>query len=495
MTEAAGRIRHPASLGKVLKASEAALLFQDGMLVATSGNPLMGYPRATFGALAERIKREGGIKIDLLCAGPLSGEIEDTLAEAGGLRSRIGAIGGEKLRAAINRGEVRFVEGKGGQLPLQVKRGWLGEIGLAVVEAAGINDQGHLIPSTALYDSPEWLACARGIIVEINLRRPLALEGIHDVYERGETPIPLAGNPLKRIGTPYIPIDPARIRGIVFSQLSDPPVSAEKADPKGDLIAGHLVEFFRREKASGRLNMPLPPIELGVGDLAGRVMRAIGASDLGPFRFHLPAITDPILELVEEGKVKWVSGMALRLTPAAWQRFEENIERYKRFIVLRPVTISNSPELIQRFGVIGINGCLEMDLQGQVNSSHVSGTNILTGIAGSYDFSRNGRYSIFVAPSTTRGGNISTIVPAVSHVDHTEHDVDILVTEQGLADLRGLDPREKARVIISNSAHPDFRDPLREYLERAQRVSGHIPVLLEEAFSFHLRFRTSGSMK
>jgi succinyl-CoA:acetate CoA-transferase len=224
-------------------------------------------------------------------------------------------------------------------------------------------------------------------------------------------------------------------------------------------------------------------------------MRKIGASDFTHFRFHLPAITDPVLELVEAGKVDWVSGMALRLSPEAWGRFQANLDRYKQCMVLRPVTICNSPEIIQRLGVIGINGCLEMDLQGQVNSSHVLGAKILTGIAGSYDFSRNGLYSIFVGPSTAKGGKISAIVPMVSHVDHTEHDVDILVTEQGLADLRGLDPRERAREIIRQCAHPDYREMLSDYLVRAEKEPGHIPVLPEESGSFHLRLTRSGSMK
>ena len=187
-----------------------------------------------------------------------------------------------------------------------------------------------------------------------------------------------------------------------------------------------------------------------MGDLAGHVMREVGAGEFTNFRFYLPAITDPVLEIVELGKVDWVSGMALRLLAEGWERFRSNLEHYKKCMVLRPVTICNSPEIIQRLGVIAINGCLEMDLQGQVNSSHVLGAKILTGIAGSYDFSRNGLYSIFVGPSTARGGKISTIVPLVSHVDHTEHDVDILVTEQGLADLRGLDRGNAVRRLFGN---------------------------------------------
>lgn len=489
------RIRHGESLNKVITADAAAALFRDGMKVATSGNPLMGYPKATFRALSERIKSEGGIKIDLLCAGPLGSEVEDLLADVGGIRTRIGAIGGEKLRGAINRGEVRFIEGKGGQLPLQVKRGWYGPVDMAVVEAIGLTEEGHIIPSTAVYDSPEWLEVASAVIVEINLNRPMELEGLHDIYRRGADPIPVVGNPLKRIGVPYFSVDPKKIIGIVLSDLGDKPSGEEKPDRMGNVIGQHLVDFFQGEVAAGRLSEPLPPIELGVGDLAGHVMRQIGASDFTNFRFHLPAITDPVMEIVEAGKVEWVSGMALRLTPEAWGRFLKDLDRYKKCMVLRPVTICNSPEVIQRYGVIAINGCLEMDIQGQVNSSHVLGSKILNGIAGSYDFSRNGLYSIFVGPSTAKGGKISAIVPMVSHVDHTEHDVDILVTEQGLADLRGLDPRERAEAIIRQCAHPDYREMLSDYLERAKKEPGHIPVLMEEAGSFHARFKRTGSMK
>jgi succinyl-CoA:acetate CoA-transferase len=190
-----------------------------------------------------------------------------------------------------------------------------------------------------------------------------------------------------------------------------------------------------------------------------------------------------------------VEGIALRLSSEAWKRFEQEPDRYKKLIVLRPFTVINSAELIQRMGVISINGCLEMDLQGQVNSSHVLGTKIMAGIGGTYDYSRNSPCSIFIARSTTKGGKISAIVPMVSHVDHTEHDVDILVTEQGLADLRGLDPRERAREIIRQCAHPDYREMLSDYLVRAEREPGHIPVLPEESGSFHLRLMRSGSMK
>ncbi|HHV69176.1 MAG TPA: propionyl-CoA--succinate CoA transferase, partial [Ochrobactrum intermedium] len=160
-----------------------------------------------------------------------------------------------------------------------------------------------------------------------------------------------------------------------------------------------------------------------------------------------------------------------------------------------PQEISNHPEVIRRLGIIGINTALEFDIYGNVNSTHVDGTHMMNGIGGSGDFARNAFISIFVTKSEAKNGAISSVVPMVTHVDHTEHDVDILVTEQGLADLRGLAPRERARAIIDNCAHPDYRDQLNDYFDRACARGGHTPHLIEEAFSWHQRRRETGSMR
>src|SRR3546814_13454366 len=99
------------------------------------------------------------------------------------------------------------------------------------------------------------------------------------------------------------------------------------------------------------------------------------------------------------------------------------------------------------------------------------GSRIQNGIGGSGDFARNAFVSIFMTPSTAKGGAISAFVPFVSHVDHITQDVQILVTEQGLADLRGLSPKQRAKLIIERCAHPSFRPMLEDYFERAQRES------------------------
>ena len=121
----------------------------------------------------------------------------------------------------------------------------------------------------------------------------------------------------------------------------------------------------------------------------------------------------------------------------------------------------------------------------------------MNGIGGSGDFARNAFLSIFMAPSTAKQGGGSTIVPMASHVDHTEHDTMIVVTEQGLADLRGLSPRQRARDIIAKCAHPSYRSMLEDYFDRACRNSfgKHTPHLLREALSWHARFVETGSMR
>jgi acyl-CoA hydrolase len=116
----------------------------------------------------------------------------------------------------------------------------------------------------------------------------------------------------------------------------------------------------------------------------------------------------------------------------------------------------------------------------------------MNGIGGSADFTRNAYISIFTCPSTAKAGRISAIVPMVSHCDHNEHSVQVLVTEQGLADLRGVTPERRAERIIDNCAHPDYRPLLREYLAAARQ--GHIATDLRHAFDFHNRLIETGSM-
>ena len=162
-------------------------------------------------------------------------------------------------------------------------------------------------------------------------------------------------------------------------------------------------------------------------------------------------------------------------------------------ILLRPAEISNNPEVIRRLGVIAMNTALEADIFGCVNSTHVLGTRMMNGIGGSGDFTRNGYLSIFSCPSVTKEGLISNIVPLVSHSDHSEHSVDILITDQGIADLRAKDPLQRAETIIENCAHPMYRQLLWDYLKLAK--GGQTPATLHAAYAFHTAFSETGDMR
>ncbi|HET7323478.1 MAG TPA: acetyl-CoA hydrolase/transferase C-terminal domain-containing protein, partial [Halococcus sp.] len=146
--------------------------------------------------------------------------------------------------------------------------------------------------------------------------------------------------------------------------------------------------------------------------------------------------------------------------------------------------VSNNPALIEQFGVVGVNSAVAVDLYGNANATHIGGTDIISGIGGSGDFNRNCRVGIIALPSTAGSGDISRIVPLVTHVDHTEHDHSIVVTEYGVADLRGRSPRERMESLIE-IAHPAFRDALYAYRDRALDNGGHVPFDRETAFSWH----------
>jgi succinyl-CoA:acetate CoA-transferase len=258
--------------------------------------------------------------------------------------------------------------------------------------------------------------------------------------------------------------------------------------------------FLQDEVAQGRLPPELLPLQSGVGNIANAVMESLNDGPFNNLQGYTEVLQDGMLAMLKSGKMAMASSTALSFSAPVMEEFLANLDFYRERIVLRPQEISNHPEVIRRLGLIAMNGMIEADLYGNVNSTHVMGTRIMNGIGGSGDFARNAYLSIFMTPSTAKGGSISCIVPMVSHVDHTEHDVQIVVTEQGLADLRGLSPRQRSRLIIERCAHPDFRPALRDYVERSEanakagHAGMHTPHLLEEALSWHARYEQTGKM-
>ncbi|MGZ4032889.1 MAG: acetyl-CoA hydrolase/transferase C-terminal domain-containing protein, partial [Tumebacillaceae bacterium] len=322
--------------------------------------------------------------------------------------------------------------------------------------------------------------------------------GMHDVYiptrRPYREPLPIL-KPNDRPGLPYIPIDPAKIAAIVITEKADSTSPIAKPDAETQIMANHLIEFFKQEVKQGRLTEKLMPLQSGIGSIANAVLHGMIDSPFHDLTMYSEVLQDAAFELIDAGKMAFASCSSITLSPERSQQVYGNIGRYKDKLILRPQEISNHPEVIRRLGLIAINTALEVDIYGNVNSTHVGGTHMMNGIGGSGDFARNSYLSIFVTKSIAKGGNISSIVPMVAHVDHTEHDVQVIVTEQGIADLRGLAPRERARKIIDNCVHPSYRDQLHEYFTEACKRGGQTPHMLEKAFEMHTNYANHGSMK
>ncbi len=490
------RIRLASLHDKVISAEQAAQFIEDGMTVGMSGFTRAGEAKAVPQALVELAKKNP-LKITLITGASLGNDLDKQLTEAGVLSRRMPFQVDNTLRRAINNGEVMFIDQHLSETVEQMRNQQLKRPDVAVIEAIAITEDGGIIPTTSVGNSASFAIFAEKVIVEINTSLSESFEGLHDIYiptyRPTRTPIPLTKVD-ERIGTSAIQIDPAKIVGIVFNDTHDSPSTVTSPDDETQGIANHLIAFFNKEVAEGRLPKSLGPLQAGIGSIANAVLTGLKDSDFEDLIMYSEVLQDCTFELIDAGKMKFASGSSITLSAKCGEKVFGNIEAYKDKLVLRPQEISNHPELVRRLGIIGINTALEFDIYGNVNSTHVCGTKMMNGIGGSGDFARNAHLAIFVTKSIAKGGDISSIVPMVSHVDHSEHDVDILVTEQGLADLRGLAPRERARAVIDNCVHPLYRDALNDYFDRACAKGGHTPHLLREALSWHANFEETGQM-
>ena len=493
------RLRDKRLHDKVVRAEEAASWIEDGMTLGLSGFTRAGDAKAVPTALAERAKQEGKpFSVNVYTGASLGCDIDAIMAEAGIVHKRLPFQADAAMRKKINSGEILFVDQHLSHTAELVRQGVLGEIDFAIVEAVAVTEGGLIIPTTSVGNSDVFVEHAKQVIIELNIAQPLALQGLHDVYtmkKQGERdPIPLTAVE-QRMGQAGILVDPAKVKGIVITEQPDSPSTIVEPDEETSMMASHLIEFLRQEVAKGRLPQNLAPLQSGIGTVANAVFNGFLESEFSNLTVFSEVLQDAVFDLMDAGKIAFASGCSITLTADKMKHVMENLAAYRDRLVLRPQEITNHPELIRRLGLISINTALEVDIYGNVNSTNVLGTRMMNGIGGSGDFARNARLAVFVTKSIAKGGDISSIVPFVSHVDHTEHDVDVIVTEQGLADLRGLAPREKARLIIEKCAHPLYRDQLLAYFEEALTRGGHTPHVLEKAFSWHTQYAREGSMR
>jgi acetyl-CoA hydrolase/succinyl-CoA:acetate CoA-transferase len=492
------RTKYSGYLSKIITASQAASLFKDKMVIGSSGFTKAGDSKAVLPAFAIRAQHEP-IGITLITGASLGHTTDSDLAEAGALYRRMPFQVDPTLRKKINEGSVMFTDQHLSETAELLNNHHLPPMDYAIIEAASIDENGNIIPTTSVGNSATFAKLASKIIIEINTYIPLNFKGIHDIFIPDDYPsrniIPVT-DVTTRIGRDFITIDPQKVVGIVFTELPDSPAQVTAPDEKTTAIADHLVTFFEKEIEAGRLTPSLLPLQAGIGKVANAVLSGLNKGAFKNLTMYSEVLQDSTFELIDSGKMDFASASSITVSKPCYDQLLANFDRYKDKIVLRPQNISNAPEVVRRLGIIAINTAIEFDIYGNVNSTHISGSKMMNGIGGSGDFARNAYLSIFVTQSASKDDNaISHILPMVAHTDHNEHDVDILVTEQGLADLRGLAPRERAKVIIENCAHPDYKETLMSYYIRACQRGGHTPHLLEEAFDMYTSLQKNGSMK
>ncbi|MFR9166758.1 MAG: acetyl-CoA hydrolase/transferase family protein [Dysgonomonas sp.] len=485
---------------KFMSADEVACLIENGCNVGFSGFTHAGCPKVVPGAIARRAEEEHAkgnpFKINVFTGASTGDKLDGELARAHAINFRAPYQTNKDIRNAINTEEIKYCDLHLSTMAQDIRYGFYGKIDFAVIEACDVTEDGEIVPTCGVGISPTVSRLAKIVIVELNRWNPKEMRGMHDIPEPLDPPhrkdIPIY-TVKDRVGGNCIKIDPAKII-VVETNVPNEGGKFAPVDEVTSHIGHNVAHFFVKEMAEGRMPKSFLPVQSGVGNIANAVLAAMGDSeDIPDFDVYTEVIQDAVIGLMETGRVKFASGCSLTVSNECVEKIYKNLDFFKERIVLRPSEYSNNPEVVRRLGIIAINTAIEADIFGNINSTHIMGTKMMNGIGGSGDFTRAAYVSIFVTPSTAKDGKISSFVPMVSHEDHSEHSVKIIVSEYGVADLRGKAPRERAETIIENCAHPDYRPLLREYLANCKE--GHTPIDLYNVFAMHQAFLETGDMR
>ena len=486
---------------KFITAEEAASYVNNDDNVGFSGFTPAGCPKVIPEAIAKRAEEEhrkgNPFQIGMFTGASTGDHLDGALARAQAVKFRTPYQSNKDMRALLNAGRAQYFDMHLSELAQSLRYGFLGKVDVAVVEAAEVTEDGEIIPTEGVGIVPTICRLADKILIELNRFHPKEIRGMHDIYEPADPPlrreIPIY-QPSDRIGKPYVKVDPKKIIGIVETNNEPDGSAFAPLDDVTLAIGRNVSNFLVNEMKAGRIPASFLPLQSGVGNVANAVLGCMGENkEIPAFNIYTEVIQDAVIKLMEEGRVKFASGCSLSVSREAMKEIYSRLDFFKDKLLLRPEEISNNPELVRRMGLITINTALEADIFGNINSTHVLGTKMMNGIGGSGDFTRSAYLSIFTTPSTAKDGKISAFVPMVSHLDHSEHSVKIIISEYGVADLRGKSPIQRAHEIIDNCVHPDYRPLLNEYLNMG--IKGHTQQNLDCCFAFHKEFAKSGDMR
>ena len=483
------RIRCPELNKRVMSAREAASFIKSGMTVGMSGFSTSNPKEIPL----EMVKPGNATDLTIIQGAGLGTGMLDEIVRSGAISRYAAFQWGQDIRRAINNGCIAFTDVHLGQLSDKIRNGTFGKIDFAIIECSKINEDGGIVPTLSAGISNVLVEQADKVLLELNLAVPAEVEGIFDICKNGLRPL---HGVLERIGETAIHCDPNKIAGIVITENVEEKRSFRDTNELYQDIAGHVLNLLSSEIAGNRLPKGFT-LQVGFGGVANAVLQGLSEGGYKGLKMYTEVMADGALGFITSGVISEASTTTLDLSPTGLETFLSNLDFYKRHIVMRPLEISNGIPQITSMDLVSMNTAVEADIYGNINSTNAIGTSMLNGIGGSNDFCRSAKLSIFITPSTAKNGAISSIVPMVSHVDNTEHDVDIIATEYGYADLRGKSPKERVAEIIENCAHPDYRQPLWDYYKGAVSLCGpcQTPHDLSKALSWHQRFLETGSMK
>lgn len=486
---------------KFITAEEAADLISHDDVVGFSGFTPAGSVKAIPVAIGEKAKAAHAqgkpFKIGVITGASTGDSLDGSLARAEAVKFRTPYQSNADLRNLINAGKADYFDSHLSTVGQTIRYGFLGKMNWGIIEACDVTEQGEIVLTTGVGISPTICQYADRLLIELNSYHPKRLRGMHDLLvvadppHRREIPIYKASD---RAGAEVIKVDPQKIAGVVLTNHADEVGGFAGSDEVTSRIGMNVADFLSNELRKGRIPASFLPLQSGVGNIANAVLAALGGhKGIPDFEMYTEVIQDSVIQLMESGRIKFASGCSLTVSQEMLSHVYDNLDFFHERIVLRPQEISNSPEVARRLGIVSMNTALEVDLFGNVNSTNVMGRKMMNGIGGSGDFTRNAYISIFSCPSVAKGGKISAFVPMVSHTDHSEHSVQVIITEQGIADLRSKSPKAKMEAIIDNCVHPDYREALRDYANLAGDT--HTPCTLSAAFGMHMEFERSGDMR
>ena len=487
-----------------ITAQEAAQIIKNGDTLGLSGFTPAGAPKATTRELAKiaEAEHEAGreFKVNIFTGASTGQSTDGVLANANAIGYRAPYTTNPDFRKHVNvPGEIRYNDLHLSHMAQEARYGFMGKCDIAILEACRIeegDDKCKLYLTAAGGIAPTVARLADKVIIELNAFHHPDAGLLHDVYEPLDPPYrqPIMITSVKdRIGKNYVEIDAKKIVGVVECDIPDEARGFKGEDPVTTQIGHNVAEFLVNDMKRGIIPPEFLPLQSGVGSTANAILDALSKDkNIPDFNIYTEVLQDALVPMLLERRIKDASTCSLTVTNDCLKEVYANLDFFKDHLVIRQSEISNSPEVIRRLGVIAINTAIEVDIYGNANSTHISGTKMMNGIGGSGDFERNAYISIFTCSSLAKDGKISAIVPFCSHLDHTEHDVNVIVTEQGVADLRGKSPLERAQLIIENCAHPSYRPLLREYLKIAK--GGQTAHYLPAAFAMHDTLRRKGDM-